>query len=492
MQPTIAVAHYPEGAGHATRMLAVGSELEKRGADVLMAGGGNGSEFVKLNGYDEFEPATVNYIDTYQGGSMSHVLTESVPASARRVADYVDWLHRIDPDALVTDDMFAAMAAPKAGVPLYVVKHDMPGLYRDPLERAGAFFHTKFQLITAREFFYPVVCPASEIDPTGVTRVPPIALDSEKDTVDTADIVCVPSHYSDFDRIAAQLERQGYDVLNVGSENWEAVPSLLPYIRGADVVVCSGYSTIMDAAVAGTPCVIHPETTEQQAVAEWICRNGVAGFTVANDAIDVLTAVQSPPEPSTYANGGREIATTVLEDLREAQPTTADRAVTGSDTDREQSALWTDSPESISAQLLGGSKELLGAATGAVGLAALIAQQVTAHSGYAAIEQSLPTYAGTVGELFLLGSVLVFLLGLAGARANASVVPSVLLASGPVVGWAVTHWTVPMTEPRYAVTFPLEMALLYGGTFGILGYLVGCSLGQLPGTDRTKPRRSEH
>ncbi|UPM42270.1 glycosyltransferase [Halocatena salina] len=490
MQPTIAVAHYPEGAGHATRMLAVGTELEKLGANVLMAGGGNGSEFVKLNGYDEFEPTTVNYIDTYQGGSMSHVLTESVPGSVRRVADYVDWLHRMDPDALVTDDMFAAMAAQKAGVPLYVVKHDMPGLYQDPLERAGAFFHTRFQLATAREFFYPVVCPSSEIDPTGVTRVPPIALDGERDPIDAGDVVCVPSQYSDFDRIAVQLRRQGYDVLNVGADDWDAVPSLLPYIRGADAVVCSGYSTIMDAAVAGTPCVIHPETTEQQAVAEWIDRSDVTGFTVANDAIDVLTAVQSPPEPPTYANGGSEIATAVIEDLQESdtRSTPSDRAV--SEPDSEQQSWSTPqtnaSVESVHSQLLARGKQVIGATIGAVGLAGLVAQRVTAHNSYTAIERSLPTYAGTVGEPFLIGSVLVFLLGMIGARSNAGISSSVVLASGPVVGWAITHWTVPTTAPQYAVTFPLEMALLYGGTFGTLGYLVGRSLGRLPGKNRTR------
>lgn len=493
MQPTIAVAHYPEGAGHATRMLAVGTELENQGADVLMAGGGSGTEFITLNGYDEFEPTPVDYIDTYQGGSMSQVLTESVPASARRVTDYVDWLGRIDADALVTDDMFGAMAASKAGVPLYVVKHDMPGLYRDPLERAGAFFHTKFQLTTAREFFYPVVCPSTEIDPDGAMRVPPIALDGEGPPIDCADVVCVPSHYSEFNRIAVQLERDGYDVLNVGAEEWDAVPSLLPYIRGADVVVCSGYSTIMDAAVAGTPCVIHPETTEQQAVAEWIDRNDVAGFTVAKDAIDVLTAVQSPPESPAYGNGVSEIATTVIDDLRELERSTvSDRVVPESDGERQfRSPLR---PNELIAtahsQLLTRGRQTAGAAISAVGLGALVAQQVTVHNGYTAIEHSLPTYVGSVGVPFLAGSVILFLLGMVGARLNAGVMPSVLLASGPVAGWAITHWTVPMATPQYPATFPLEMALLYGGTFGMVGYLVGRSLGRLPVLNRRKPRKS--
>src|SRR6056297_3606597 len=112
MDPEVAVAHYPEGAGHATRMLAVAKALEARGATVRLAGGGPGKRFVELNGYEEYVPAVVDYIGDYQdGGNLLRVVTHSVPMSGKRVYDYVQWLRRTEPDALVTDDMFAAMAA---------------------------------------------------------------------------------------------------------------------------------------------------------------------------------------------------------------------------------------------------------------------------------------------------------------------------------------------------------------------------------------------
>ncbi|WP_435180667.1 glycosyltransferase [Halorussus sp. AFM4] len=342
MPPTIAVAHYPEGAGHATRMVAIANALRDRGAEVLLAGGGAGTEFVSLHGYDEFEPTTVDYIDTYQGGSLGQVLARSVPASARRVSEYVDWLAETDPDALVTDDMFAAMAASRTDVPLYVLKHDVPGLYRDPVERSGARFHTAFQSAVTREFFYPAVWPPADIDPDCATRIPPVSLEArdrrsvgreddgdereddgdERDrndgndrVRDAADVVLVPSHYSDFDRLATRLEREGHDVLHVGADDWEPVPSLLPYLRSADVVVCSGYSTVMDAAVAGTPCVVWPETDEQEAVADQLSRADVAGFAVADDALDVLDAVESPPAATPSDNGADVVAERVVEDL---------------------------------------------------------------------------------------------------------------------------------------------------------------------------------
>jgi hypothetical protein len=154
------------------------------------------------------------------------------------------------------------------------------------------------------------------VDPGRATRIPPVALDGDPPVRDGADIVVVPSHYSSLDRVATHLRRQGYDVLNVADDDWEAVPSLLPYIRGADCVVCSGYSTIMDAAVAGTPCIIHPATDEQDAVADRIQRFDVTGFTVAPEPIDVLDAVVRPPSPPEFRNGADFIARRVLADVR--------------------------------------------------------------------------------------------------------------------------------------------------------------------------------
>jgi hypothetical protein len=318
--PSIAVIHYPEGVGHATRMVAIANALKTRGADVAVGGGGAGTEFAALNGYDVIEPTPVDFIDTYQDGSLWQTLRHSVPASLGRIADCQAWLTRTEPEAVITDDMFAAIAATRCDVPLYVLKHDMPALYGDPLERTGAGVHTLFQLSAAREFFYPVVWPGSEADPDRATRVPPVALEGTSAVQTAADVVVVPSHYSSLQQVTTHLRRQGYDVVNVAEDDWEAVPSLLPYIREANCVVCSGYSTIMDAAVAGTPCVIHPATDEQAAVADWIQQFDVPGFTVAPAPIDVLDAVAAPPDAPAFPNGATVIARRVLADVRDPDP----------------------------------------------------------------------------------------------------------------------------------------------------------------------------
>ena len=527
MPSTVAVAHYPEGAGHATRMLAIANALEARGAEVLMAGGGAGSEFVSLNGYDAFEPRTVDYIDTYQGGSLGKVLTQSVPASAGRTRDYLGWLRETEPDALVTDDMFAAMAASRTDVPLYALKHDVPGLYRDPIERSGARFHTKFQLATSREFFYPAIWPSSDVDPGGARRIPPVALEGDVAAIDAADVVVVPSYFSDLDPVADRLRRRGYDVINVADDDWDPVPSLLPYIRGADAVVCSGYSTIMDAAVAGTPCIIDPATDEQEAVADWIDRSDTTGFTIAEGPLDVLDAVESPPATPDFDNGADTVAERVLDDLGDDAPVAAAReserstvaGSTPSSTGAAPSAATSSSRASAATSADGGSpavastrgvasdspsttrefasaaaSRLVGSARSAATstaagsvLAGVVGHQVAAHGLYWTIQRSLPTYSGGVSELFLFATVALVALAALSAAFDAGVVPSVLLASGPVVGWAANHWLTAMPVPHYSITFLFEMALLYGGAFGVVGYLLGSRLRWLAPTRRSTP-----
>jgi hypothetical protein len=320
--PSIAVVHYPEGAGHATRMLAVANALADAGAEVSVAGGGAGQAFVALNGYDAFEPTAVDYIDTYQGGSLRRVLTRSLPATTARVTELVGWLRETDPDAVVTDDMFAAMAAVRTDTPLYALKHDLPALYDDRIERAGAAFHTDVQRTAAERLFYPAVWPRTDAEPDDVTRVPPVALTgtAEPNSRSVADVFVVPSHYSELDRIAETLDALGYAVTNVADDDWEATPSLLPYLREADLVICSGYSTVMDAAVAGTPCIVHPATDEQRAVADRIERFDLDGFAVAETPFDVVAAVTAPPAAPAYENGAERVARSVLRDVETEAP----------------------------------------------------------------------------------------------------------------------------------------------------------------------------
>lgn len=317
MNPTVAVAHYPEGAGHATRMLAVAQALEDRGAETVIAGGGPGTRFIEHNGYDVFRAAPVDYIGDYQRGSIGRVLTRSLPYSGKRVFDFVRWLRRVEPAAVVTDDMFAAMAAPLTGTPLCIVTHNAASYYDAAVEQVFTWMLNRYQLGVAESFLYPAVWPPDDGDPPGVTHVPPIALDpGDCPSPDDVGVLVVPSVYSaNFDVLAETLRTEGHDVTLVGDDCWEAVPALMPWIRAADVVVCSGYSTVMEAAVGGTPCVVYPFTDEQHGVTRVIERRGVRGFQVEHSIAHVARAVRHPPREPEHDNGVDVVAKHVLAEL---------------------------------------------------------------------------------------------------------------------------------------------------------------------------------
>lgn len=108
-------------------------------------------------------------------------------------------------------------------------------------------------------------------------------------------------------------------------------------------------------------------------------------------------------------------------------------------------------------------------------LAALVARTVLARNAYLRIEHTLPTYDGTMGAVFFVGGAALVLLAAGAALLDAGVLPTVTLAAAPVFGWAATHTAAPI-DPQYAVTYPVEVALLYGVVFGTVGYLVGRGL----------------
>lgn len=117
------------------------------------------------------------------------------------------------------------------------------------------------------------------------------------------------------------------------------------------------------------------------------------------------------------------------------------------------------------------------AALAGVGTAASVA----ATGSYLPIQYALPTYAGSPGTWFYVGGAFLLCLAVMGGVVGAGLVPTVVAAGAPVAGWAVNHFAAPIT-PHYAATFPVEMALLYGGLFGTVGYLLGRALG--PGIRR--------
>lgn len=313
----IAVAHHCEGGGHASRMLAVVQELERTGYDVVIAGGGPGVKFVEKNGYDEFEPSTVDFIRSYQqDGGLLTLLRDSSSAMVERIGQYRTWLSEESPAFFVTDDILAAIAATITSQRYVYISHDPAGFYTDRLERFGAWFRNRLARSTTERFLLPKVWTGKPTIP-GTEEIPPIA-PRTADVARSIDVLAVPSEYSVVPRkLQRALESRGRDVTMVGGDDWEVEPSLQPAIAGAEVVVCSGYSTVMEAAVAGTPCIILPATSEQRGVVDAV--TDLVGFYRADGVDDVMARIDDVEQPERRENGTGRVAEVVTRHL----PTTS-------------------------------------------------------------------------------------------------------------------------------------------------------------------------
>jgi len=310
--PTVAVAHYCEGAGHATRMLAVAEELEAAGYATVLAGGGPGTKFVEANGRSEYEPPVVDFIGDVQDGGALDVLRNSGPAVYDRVQRYREWFDAEDPALIVADDISAAIAAAIDGRQYVYVTHDPSGFYTGVVERAGAWVRNRIARRGAETFLMPKVWSDAPTIP-GAEEIPPIAPSGDEEKKDV-DVLVVPSEFSvDLEELEAALAARGREVTLVGGEDWETQASLQPYIAGASLVICSGYSTVMEAAVAGTPCIVLPETSEQRGVADALA--GVEGFYTAASIPEIVALLDDIDAPEPRANGAKRVAEIAAEYL---------------------------------------------------------------------------------------------------------------------------------------------------------------------------------
>ncbi len=298
----VALAHAPEGAGNATRMLAIASALEATGQRIAVAGGGPGARFFRLNGIEQYEPESLDFIGQREA-SVVEALADTAPRAARRLREFFAWLRAVEPAVLLTDDPFAAVAATIRRVPFFRIDHSTAADFDGAVEQLGFRLFNEYSKHIGEGFFYTSLW--SEHAPSGVIPVGPIVYEPADTTaVDPFDVLVIPGTYSTgFDDLVTRLRASGRTVRLVGGPDWEPVPAMYPYAAAADVVVCTGFSSIAEAAVAGTPCVVYPFIDCQRGIADRIEQYGVQGISIVHSIDEAFEAVVSPPEPSPVANG---------------------------------------------------------------------------------------------------------------------------------------------------------------------------------------------
>jgi UDP-N-acetylglucosamine:LPS N-acetylglucosamine transferase len=315
MTEKVAIVYWCDGAGHAARSIPVAKEFEARGIDVSMAGGGQGKRFVEMNGFEHPDLTTVAVKGSTPLAFLKHTLFDLIPSSIRRLIEVHQWLKEEDPDILITDDVFAGLAAAAQGIEFYRIDHLTTDLF-------GPVWGTPLKIYNevSLQFGEGIIVTslwADEEAPKGTRRVNPLAQEGDSDgDIESYDVLINPgTHGENFDEIRDRLEADGYDVRTVGDDDWETKPTMTPYTEAADVVICTGFSSIADTVVAGTPCVIYPFLPFQKALADKAERKDIEGVSKATTVSEVVEQAEyycESDERPDYENGAPEFVDIVL------------------------------------------------------------------------------------------------------------------------------------------------------------------------------------
>jgi len=311
----VAIVYWCDGAGHAARSIPVAKEFESRGVEVAVAGGGQGKKFVELNGFEHPDLTTVAVKGNTPIEFLKHTLFDLAPSAVRRTIELDRWLREEDPDVLVTDDVFAGLVAAARGIDFYRIDHLTTDLF-GPVWGGPLKLYNEVSLAFGEGIIVTSLWPDDPV-PEGMSRVGPLAQEGESDgEIDEYDVLINPgTHGENFDEIRERLEADGYDVRTVGDDDWETKPTMTPYTEAADVVICTGFSSIADTVVAGTPCVIYPFLPFQKAIAERVENGnieGIAQATTVTEAVEQAERYCGSDDVPDYENGAPEFVDVVL------------------------------------------------------------------------------------------------------------------------------------------------------------------------------------
>jgi len=312
----VGFVYWCDGAGHAARCIPVIKELRDRGIGVAVGGGGQGERFVDMNGFDQpdFTQVTVEGDNLFDG--LRHTVFDLIPSAAKRMKEVYSWMNREDPDKVISDDLFALVAAMVQRREFYRIDHLTTDLF-GPIWGIPLKIYNKSSLLFGEQIIVTSLWK-EDVDSKGITGVDPLAQEGESDDeIEEYDVLINPgTHGKQFDEIQERLEEEGLDVRAVGDSQWETKKSMTPYTEKADVVICTGFSSIADTVVAGTKCIVYPFLPFQKAIAHEIDERQLQGLfgsyspdEVVETALECVEEEGGNPE---YENGAGEFVDQVM------------------------------------------------------------------------------------------------------------------------------------------------------------------------------------
>ena len=316
----VAVIYWCQGAGHAARNIPIAQELEERGHDVLMEGGGPGQMFAEMNGFgmDEYNFRTIPVISSSPIDILKRGLTEVIPSALGRFRTSMKFLKKEDPDLVITDDHTMILAATLRRKKYHTINHLRPEFFSG-LSYVAAELFDRFSLFFGDRIFFTSLW-SHEDGREGVEYVDPLAQEGEGE-IEPYDVLLIPGSFGDdFEDLRDRLEQEDLEVRTVGDESWETKPSMTPYTEAADCVVCTGFSSIADSVVAGTPCVVYPHLQMQELVTEQIDMRDIKGvrtaYSLKSAEETTLEIVREGIDAPEFGNGAVEVADFVDRDSR--------------------------------------------------------------------------------------------------------------------------------------------------------------------------------
>lgn len=318
MTKKVCLIHWCTGTGHAARIIPVAKEFESRDIEVAVAGGGYGSRFLEMNGFEEPGFTEVPDIAEYSlKGLIPGVITDFVPSAVSRTRQLYGWIKEENPDEIVTDDVFAMIAAVLNGKSFYRIDHLIPEIL--PLKwRVPQKLYNMTSMLFGEKIIVTSLWP-DEQGHDGLDLVGPLGQEGETEGIDNYDVLLSPGQWGgeEFQEVRSELEDRDYELRVVGGENWETKPTMTPYIEAADCVICAGYSSIADSVVAGTTCIVYPFLPFQKGIADGIDERGIEGVKTVrsvNEAVETISAcVDESCESPDYSNGAGDFVDKVLE-----------------------------------------------------------------------------------------------------------------------------------------------------------------------------------
>lgn len=293
----------PEGAGHASRSIAIAKDLDSEEIDIYFAGAGSGLEFIRQNDFPYFEVSNLSFHEPLIKSNYRRLIFDFLPTFLKKIEEYRKLVKKFD--LVVSDNDYpSVLASISTGAQFVYISHDLGDFY--PAGGTVVEIWNKFSRHFSAEFIFPNIFLREEKLSKRVKEVGPLA-HVENSQVKDLDVLLVPSQFGsqEFQLIRNRLEKWGIRVKSITGGDWKIAPNLYPFIKSASKVICSGYSTLMECSLASTPPIILPKTPEQKFLAKSL--KDKEGFYVASSAEEALKLVdENLKHPRGFSNGVRK------------------------------------------------------------------------------------------------------------------------------------------------------------------------------------------